>query len=116
MRFENPTKWEIFLDGFRNFWNCLDCYNDGDTWGYDEFWEGLNLGWYLEYIYPYDDGFNPTISPERKLRLDEKPPVIYVSQEAYDALVEAINKPPDPKAVERLKEIMSKPAPWEGEW
>ena len=30
MRFENPTKWELFLDGFHNFWNCLDCYNDGD--------------------------------------------------------------------------------------
>ena len=71
MRFENPTKLEIFLDGFHNFWNCLDCYNDGDTWGYDEFWEGLNLGWYLEYIFPYDDPFNHTISPERKLRLGE---------------------------------------------
>ena len=81
MRFENPTKLEIFLDGFYNFWNCLDCYNDGDTWGYDEFWESLNLGWYMEYIYPYDDAFNPTISHVRQLRLDAKPYVhtIYVS-------------------------------------
>ena len=47
MRFENPTKLEIFLDGFYNFWNCLDCYNDGDEWGYDDFWESLNLGWYM---------------------------------------------------------------------
>ena len=116
MRFENPTKLEIFLDGFRNFWNCLDCYNDGDTWGYQEFWEGLSLGWYMMEIYPWDDDFNPTISEKRRKTLDQKPPVIYVSQEAYDALVEAINKPPDPKVVERLKEIMSKPAPWEGEW
>ena len=29
MRFENPTKLELFLDGFHNFWNCLDCYNGG---------------------------------------------------------------------------------------
>jgi hypothetical protein len=117
MRFENPTKWEIFLDGFHNFWNCLDCYNDGDTWGYDEFWEGLNLGWYMEYIYPYDDDFNPTTSHVRQLRLDAKPYVhtIYVSEEAYDKLVEAINAPPDPKVVERLKQIMSKPAPWDEE-
>jgi hypothetical protein len=35
---------------------------------------------------------------------------IYVSEEAYDKLVEAINAPPDPKVVERLKQIMSKPA------
>ena len=90
MRFEEPTKWEIFLDGFHNFWNCLDCYNDGDTWGYDEFWEGLNLGWYMEYIYPYDDDFNPTTSHVRQLRLDAKPYVhtIYVSEEAYDKLPE----------------------------
>jgi hypothetical protein len=71
MIFQEPTKLELFLEGFHNFWNCLDCYNDGDTWGYDEFWEGLSLGWYLEYIYPYDDPFNRTISPERKLRLGQ---------------------------------------------
>ena len=115
MRFESPTKLELFLDGFHNFWNCLDCYNDGDDWGYDEFWEGLSLGWYMEYIYPYDDAFNPTISPERKLRLDQKPQVIYVSEEAYDKLVEAINNPPDPEKVERLREIMNKPGPWADE-
>ena len=43
MRFENPTKWEYFLDGFRNILYILDCYDDGDEWGYDEFWESLNL-------------------------------------------------------------------------
>lgn len=112
MRFEEPTKWELFLDGFRNILCILDCYNDGDEWGYGEFWESLSIGWFQEYIYPYDDAFNPTISPERKLRLDQKPQVIYVSQEAYDALIEAINKPPDPEKVERLREIMNKPGPW----
>ena len=40
---------------------------------------------------------------------------MYVSEEAYDKLVEAINAPPDPKVVERLKQIMSKPAPWDEE-
>ena len=72
MRFQEPTKLELFLDGFRNFWNCLDCYNDGDTWGYDEFWEGLSMGWYDDYIYPYDDVFYGHIpSPERKLMLGQ---------------------------------------------
>ena len=113
MRFEEPTKWEIFLDGFYNFWNCLDCYNDGDDWGYDEFWEGLNLGWYMEYIYPYDDPYNITISPERKLRIDQKPPVIYVSEEAYDKLVEAINKPSEYN--ESIARLLQRKAPWDDE-
>jgi hypothetical protein len=54
---------------------------------------------------------------ERKClkHLGMKPQKMYVSKEAYDALVEAINKPPDPKAVERLKEIMYKKAPWDDE-
>jgi uncharacterized protein (DUF1778 family) len=42
-----------------------------------------------------------------------KPQKMYVSKEAYDALVEVINRPPDPKVVERLKEILQKVPPWE---
>lgn len=55
---------------------------------------------------------------ERKCikHLGIKPTKMYVSQEAYDALVEAINKPPDPVKVERLKEIMNKKAPWDELW
>jgi len=40
---------------------------------------------------------------------------MYVSKEAYDALVKAINAPPDPERTKRLKEIMQKPAPWDEE-
>lgn len=55
---------------------------------------------------------------ERKCikHLGIKPTKMYVSQEAYDALVEAINKPPDPAKVQRLKEIMNKKAPWDELW
>ena len=54
---------------------------------------------------------------ERKClkHLGMKPQKMYVSKEAYDTLVEAINKPPDPKAVERFREIMNRKAPWETE-
>jgi hypothetical protein len=73
MRFQEPTKWELFLDGFRNVLYILDCYDDGDEWGYGEFWEALSSGWYDDYIYPYDDIFYGHIpSPERKLRLSAK--------------------------------------------
>jgi hypothetical protein len=54
---------------------------------------------------------------ERKCfkHLGMKPQKMYVSKEAYDELVRRINEPPDPKAVERLKEIMYKKAPWDDE-
>jgi len=74
MRFQEPTKWEDFLDGFYNFWNCLDAYNNDSYWGRKEFWEWINLGFYRQYIYPYDDWYNPSYSKERRLRLAEKPP------------------------------------------
>ncbi len=116
MRFQEPTKWELFLDGFCNILCILDCYDDGDEWGYGEFWESLSIGWYREYIYPYDDPYNLTISPERKLRLAQEPERIYVSKEAYDELIRLINEPPDFAVVKRLKEIMSKPAPWDKDY
>ena len=112
MRFEEPTKWELFLDGFRNVLYILDCYDDGDEWGYGEFWESLSIGWFEEYIYPYDDPYNLTISPERKLRLAQELPKITLSVEDYDELVRRINEPQDPAVVERIKELMSRKSPW----
>ena len=113
MRFENPTKWETFLDGFRNVLYILDCYDDGDEWGYGEFWESLSIGWVEGYIYPYDDPYNLTISPERKLRLAQELPKITLSVEDYDELVRRINEPQDPAVVERIKELMNRKAPWD---
>jgi hypothetical protein len=113
MRFEEPTRWELFLDGFRNVLYILDCYDDGDEWGYGEFWESLSIGWFQEYIYPYDDPYNLTISPERKLRLAQELPKITLSVEDYDELVRRINEPPDSAVVERIKELMKRKAPWD---
>jgi hypothetical protein len=63
------TKWEWFIEGFCNISYIMSCYNTPDPYGYDDFWEALSWGWCCEYIYPYDDPYNPWISPERKLRL-----------------------------------------------
>jgi hypothetical protein len=112
VRFENPTKWELFLEGFHDFLYAWDCYIAGDEYSYDEFWEALSSGWYDDYIYPYDDVFYGHIpSPERKLRLGQKPPVVYVSEEAYDKLVEAINKPPEYD--KKIARVLSRKAPWD---
>lgn len=70
MRFEEPTKWELFLDGFSNILYILDCYDDSDVYPND-FWEALSAGWMEEYIYPYDDIYNRHLSDERKLRLGQ---------------------------------------------
>ena len=105
--------WENFLDGFDNIPYILDCYDDGDEWGYGEFWEGLSIGWFQEYIYPYDDPYNLTISPERKLRLAQELPKITLSVEDYNELVERLNQPQNPAVVERIKELMNRKAPWD---
>ncbi len=44
-----------------------------------------------------------------------KPQKIYVSKEAYDALVKIINSPPDPKAQERFRKVLERKAPWDDE-
>ncbi len=110
MRFEKQSKWQDFLDGFRNVLYILDCYDDGDEWGYGEFWESLSIGWMQEYIYPYDDPYNLTISPERKLRLGQEPEKILLSAEDFDKLVEMIESPPKPS--QGLIDLMNRKSPW----
>jgi hypothetical protein len=63
------TKWEWFIEGFRNIEYIIDCYTTQYPYGVDDFWEALSWGWMCEYIYPYDDPYDPRMSPERKLRL-----------------------------------------------
>ena len=63
------TKWEWFREGFCNISYIISCYNTPEPYGYDDFWEALSWGWMSEYITPYDDPYDPRISPERKLRL-----------------------------------------------
>ena len=63
------TKCEWFIEGFRNISYIISCYNTPEPYGYDDFWESLSWGWCCEYVYPYDDPYNPYISEERKLRL-----------------------------------------------
>jgi hypothetical protein len=44
------------------------------------------------------------------------PERIIVSEETYDALIERINAPPDPKVQERFREILNKKAPWDDDY
>ena len=57
----------------------------------------------MEYVYKFEKFWGKGAKPE----------TIVLPKEDYDALVERLNEPPDPKAIERLTEILQKPAPWD---
>ena len=52
---------------------------------------------------------------ERKCikHLGIKPTTVYVTKEQYDALVEIINRPPDPKVQESIRKLLERKAPWD---
>lgn len=68
----NMSKWEWFVEGFRNISYIIDSYETVEHFP-DDFWEAINFGYYEMYIFPYDDWYNPTISKERQLRLGQRP-------------------------------------------
>ena len=45
--------------------------------------------------------------------LGMKPTKMYVSKEAYDELQKRLAEPPDPKVMERFREILNRKAPWD---
>ena len=45
--------------------------------------------------------------------LGMKPTKMYLSQRDYDELVRRINEPPDPKTIEKLKQLLERRAPWD---
>ena len=109
----------IVWDWIDNSWwswaNCINFrfveYNDNiDRCA---FFEELNNGWYQMYIYPYDDMYYPTISEERKKWLGEFPQqyTFYVSEVDYDAIMEALDKPPQPS--EALRKLFERKLPWD---
>ena len=71
---------------------------------YWDFWLSINRG--------YDD-MNYKWEFEKFWGKNAKPETIILSQENYDALVEKLNEPPDPKVVERFREIINRRAPWD---
>jgi len=79
-------------------------FDDYYIWG--SFWTSLNGGYLdMNYQWVFEQFWGKGVKPER----------IVLPQKDFDALVERLNEPPDPKAVERLKEIMTRKAPWDEE-
>ena len=101
-----------FIDGWQSVLNAIHYRFDSYEWQ-EDFWEEINIGWYQEYIFPYDSFYSPQISKERQLRLAQKPPTIYLSPENFDLLLDRLNQPQDPVSLKRIEKIMKTTAPWE---
>ena len=101
-----------FINSYWSVRNCITFRQDNyqDNIARCAFFEELNLGWYQMYIYPYDDLYLPTISEERKLRINQQPYTFYVSEEDYNKLVDAINNPPELSP--SLLELFQRKLPW----
>ena len=77
-------------------------FDDYYVWG--EFWHSLSSGWeHMEYVNEFEKYWGEGSYPPEKIVLPQKD---------FDALVERLNADPDPKVVERFREILNKPAPW----
>ena len=77
-------------------------FDDYHMW--KEFWSSLNGGWLdMNYKWAFETFWGKGAKAE----------TIVLPKEDYDALVERLNEPPDPKAIEKLTEILRKPAPWD---
>ena len=100
----NPIKYTPFW-----FWFRLVNHSNwrmDDHQRYWDFWLSINRGYDdVNYKWEFEKFWGKGAQPEK----------IILSPEDFDALQKRLEEPPDPKVVERLKEIMSKPAPWDDE-
>jgi hypothetical protein len=79
-------------------------FDDYHIW--KEFWCSLNKGYHdTEYKYEFEKVWGKNAKPER----------IVLSQRDFDSLQERLNAPPDPKVMERFREILNRPSPWDDE-
>lgn len=93
-----PLWWWLRLmchQGFR--------FDDYHIWR--SFWSSLNGGWEdMNYMWAFETYWGKGSYP---------PESIVLPQKDFDALVDKLNAPPDPKLQERFREILNRKAPWE---
>ena len=96
------------------YWYRLFChqgYRLDDRHLYADFWYELNHGWWTM---EYDSFIENTNESDMFISSpDEMPEIIYLTEEAYDAMMEKINNPSPPTPF--LRQLLSKPAPWDNE-
>ena len=76
-----------------------------DYYMWKSFWSSLNGGYEdMNYKWAFETYWGKGSYP---------PEPIVLSQRDFDYLTERLNQPPDPKVMERFREIMNRKAPWD---
>jgi hypothetical protein len=76
-----------------------------------DFWYELNHGWWSM---EYDAFIKSPAADEAAMGIscsDDIPDTIYLTEEQYDAMMDAIENPPPPTPF--LRQLLSRPAPWD---
>ena len=77
-------------------------FDDYHLWA--EFWYSINKGYVdTEYKWEFEKFWGKGAKAE----------TIILSQRDYDTLVERINEPPDPEALESIRKLLDRRAPWD---
>ena len=77
-------------------------FDDYHVW--KEFWYSINKG-YLDTNYKWEF--------ENYWGKNAKPETILLSPEDYDTLTERLNEKPDPEALESIRKLLDRRAPWD---
>lgn len=86
-RLVNHSNWR--MDDYHRYW---------------DFWLSINRGYDdMNYKWEFEKFWGKGAQAEK----------IVLPQEDFDALQKRLAEPPDPKAIERFREIMNKNSPWE---
>jgi hypothetical protein len=78
-------------------------FDDYHVW--IEFWYSINQGYVdMEYKWEFEKFWGKGSYPPETIVLPEKD---------FDALVERLNKPPDPEVQESIRKLLERKAPWD---
>jgi hypothetical protein len=61
----------------------------------------------MQYVHKFEEYWGKGSYPPEKIVLSAK---------NFDSLQKRLSEPPDPKVVERFRELMQKPAPWDDDY
>jgi len=112
------NKWIIGFKPIRYtafwYWYRLCCHDDyrlDDRHLCADFWYQLNYGWWTM---EYDTFIENTNESDMFISSpDEIPETIYLTEEAFDSMMEKINNPAPPTPF--LRQLLSRPAPWDND-
>ena len=101
-----PIKYTPFWYWYRFVNHSYWRFDDYQRW--QDFWLNLNHGWdHMNYVNNFEEYWGAgSYPPER----------IVLSQRDYDALTERLTQPPDPEAMESIRKVLNRKAPWDDDY